>query len=512
MAWSEERSRARIRKFIEDNPISRMRVQQFGEYYQDRSRQIIEDSQKGLNPRRDPILELSYNQAITTDGVHIYANLIDFNDTLTENQRETEASHERALQFLHLHYRACDELIRAFGIQRVDFHGGRLHAVVLAPEGPHREVERVQTAIAFAQSFIDMVRSQSDLFQSRYRTDVCIGIDSGKAVAINSGRKPEQEPLFVGSPANHAAKLAATDIPGIVPSNRVRQVAGILTAGRLMSAFDVTRLAKLALDFVDASGIKTELRVSEAADAFLSEQRSLSRSGSRPPSFTFHKHTPPLKSIDYNLLSASNSIRMGMASLFADLDGFTAYVDEAVRTNRIAQAVHDLHVIRREFVWCTRDDFGAKKVRFIGDCLHAISSQGDDDRSTAEDAIQIAAAIRSSFYVLKESLPSIRSLGLAIGLESGPTPVSRIGFRGEGSVRCSSSKATCASEELQSACDDGDMRVGPRALSAASLRYSNIFDADGYRNDLHYDELMSIVGGSTSAHISAEPHRSHLGS
>ncbi|WP_262423146.1 hypothetical protein [Brevundimonas denitrificans] len=70
---------------------------------------------------RAALVDIPRNRAITTDAVHVYANLIDFNDVLIEAGRETEASHRRALEFLHAHYRGCDELIDEFEMQRVDF-------------------------------------------------------------------------------------------------------------------------------------------------------------------------------------------------------------------------------------------------------------------------------------------------------------------------------------------------------------------------------------------------------
>jgi hypothetical protein len=38
---------------------------------------------------------------------------------------------------------------------------------------------------------------------------VRIGIDSGKALAVNNGRRGHREPLFLGEPANQAAKRAS---------------------------------------------------------------------------------------------------------------------------------------------------------------------------------------------------------------------------------------------------------------------------------------------------------------
>src|SRR5690242_18844321 len=136
MAWQISAAEARIRKFIDSVPASDIVVEDFVRYALDkRARKAILGQ-----PQQVSVVDIPRNR-----------------DRLMENGRETEASHRRALEFLHAHYCACDTLIEAFEIQRVDFHGSRLHAVVLTPEGPEGERERVHKALAFAAAFRRMV-------------------------------------------------------------------------------------------------------------------------------------------------------------------------------------------------------------------------------------------------------------------------------------------------------------------------------------------------------------------
>ncbi|MBZ9857457.1 hypothetical protein LB566_27095 [Mesorhizobium sp. CA13] len=58
-------------------------------------------------------------------------------------------------------------------------------------------------------------------------------------------------------------------------------------------------------------------------------------------------------------------------------------------------------------------------------------------------AVLAAAAIRSSFDLCRTILPNISELGITIGIELGPTPISRLGLVGDASVGCASSRATC---------------------------------------------------------------------
>lgn len=60
------------------------------------------------------------------------------------------------------------------------------------------------------------------------------GIDAGVCVAIDNGTPKEREPLFLGSPANHAAKLADASKPDIFVSDQVRFVLGNPGIGTLL--------------------------------------------------------------------------------------------------------------------------------------------------------------------------------------------------------------------------------------------------------------------------------------
>lgn len=191
MAWNQERAALRIQRFKETVPQGEIVVEDFARYLGER--RVLKAS-GGLTDDKLAILRVPRNRAITTHGAHIYANLIDFNGVLEDAGVETEASHRRALEFLHTHYSACDSLIDEFEIQRVDFHGSRLHAVVLTPEGRENEPERIRKAISFAAAFRQMVERLGNDFPE-FQTAVRVGIDSGPAVAIDSGKRDEPDPF-----------------------------------------------------------------------------------------------------------------------------------------------------------------------------------------------------------------------------------------------------------------------------------------------------------------------------
>lgn len=518
MAWQEERARNRISRFMNSVPEGQIVVEDFRSYLNETR------MRKGMLAA-DAIVEAALvniprNRAITTHGVHVYANLVDFNSVLTEAGRETEASHRRALEFLHAHYSACDTLIDEFEMQRVDFHGSRLHAVVLAPEGPDNEGERVRTAVAFAAAFREMV-DRLAVEHPEFSTRVRVGIDSGPAVAIDGGKGNEREPLFIGSPANHAAKLADGDGEGVELSPRAAAAVN-RPSEPWQTGVAITKAAER--EFLDErivtardGGRTADARLEAAYSTVADEVRSRKGLEYSEAVFRFHYKEPPLKDLVYADHPPSRAIRMELASVFADIDNFTDYIDEAIRAGRIAEAVANLHVIRAEMAAVLRDDFAGRKVRFVGDCIHGLVAEGDarqtDQLATMKTAVNAAAGLRSSFNLCKEMLPGVRELGLAIGLDYGWTPICRLGLRGPASVRAAASRATCLSEAEQRRCGGDETAIGEAAFKASPAAIRTVFAQDRKVPNLDVDSADLLLGSVQAPYIAtapaAEPMRAH---
>lgn len=515
MSWSLQTALARIQKHQQSVPQADITVENFTDFLAGRRRMAEAAHRLGATP--EPIWRVGRNRAVTTHGAHVYANLMDFNDALIEAGRETEASHERALQLLHLHYGACDALIEAFDVQRVDFHGHRLHAVVLTPVGPEREAERIAKALAFSAALIQMVDQAGRRYGDDLRTRVRVGVDTGAAVAINSGTRGEPDPLFVGSPANHAAHLADGDEPGVYVSERIERARRMgqpyASAGTYRLRDDVVASAfqgSIDVHGAERGGVS---RFDRAFAQFVADRDAMKAAtgGLRPASFTFHYRAPPLRTLDFADHPPSRAVRMPVVSVFADIAGYTRYVDEAIRTGRVAEAVSNLYILRAEMADVLQKDFGGRKVRFIGDCLHGLIAEGDarqtHSRDSVRQAVLAAGGIRSSFELCLKLLPGLGNLeGVAIGIELGQTPICRIGLVGDASVRCSASKATCLSEAIQQDCTGNETAIGDRAFAEGDARVRHLFGDTRCIPGLTYEAAEAqLVGVSSPAVVSWQP-------
>jgi len=212
-AWNYDRAVEHIDSKIED-----VRTVNIKEYKRDMSLQNIPT-----------------NTAYRVDGVHLYADITNLEDILNVTQTEGETCHKRALRFLNLHYRAVDRILNQTETKRVDFHNQRLHAMIAKPYNTEDDAEatRVHKAVAIAQVIMDVLAETGEEDEQIPTAKVRVGIDTGKSLAVNNGRSGNREPLFLGEPANHAAKLASNAKPsGIYLTNEARTAIGFPSADK----------------------------------------------------------------------------------------------------------------------------------------------------------------------------------------------------------------------------------------------------------------------------------------
>ncbi len=440
---------------------------------------------------RDTTLEnIPAAKAYRVQGVHVYADILNIRDMLEVTDVEGETCHKRTLRFLDLHYRALDRIVAQVGARRVDLHNQRLHAVVTKPYDTQDDAEqdRVAVAVAMADAVIQVLGSIGDDDEHIPAAEIRVGIDTGEALAVNNGRSGGREPLFLGRPANIAAKLSCGGAGvGIFLSNEAREAIGLSRAARPAGS----ALTRAEIDAcIEAAGL--DLDIDGIIDAWREDMEA------RPlGAIEFSAHTPPLRTLDVSALTPGNSRRQDAASLYADIDGFTAYVAEHI-ADEPEDVVKAFHAIRGELDRVLTCDFDGRRIRFIGDCLHGLICEGTaaatDAAATVDAAILCAGALRSSFALCLEKLDAdgvdTGGLDLAIGVEYGPMTVTRLGMKGR-RVRCSVSRGVLACEDEQRRCGADETAIGPEAYDVASDGAQALF-ADGRLADaLDYDAAVA---------------------
>lgn len=465
--WNKDRAIKRIDAKIAELPLKDIEIKEY--------------------VRETDLGNLPSNVAYRVNGVHLYADILNMKDMLNVTDVEGETCHRRTLRFLNLHYRAMHRTIQRVDTVFVDFHNQRLHTVVTKPYDA--ETDRVHRAVAMGQLIIDVL-AQTGEDADHPAAKVRVGIDTGQALAVNNGRRGHREPLFLGEPANHAAKRASGGTAtGIFLTNKARKAIGLPEAAN-------ENATPLTADQVKTSQDKAKLDVT--ADQIVKEWKD-DLENNPIGTFGFSGHTPPFSTLDIESLSAKNSRRQDATTVYADIDNFTSYVGKNITTDSNAKhVVRALHVLRSELDAVLYTEFAGQKVRFIGDCVHGLAVEGTAQTTDAEETITnmtlCAAAMRSSFKValdrLKKDGTDATSLGLAIGFEYGPMTITRLGMKGE-LVRCSVSRGVLAAEDEQKRCAGTESAIGPKAYAAGTDGVRAMFGTTRKRANLDYDVAIA---------------------
>ena len=438
---------------------------------------------------RDMSLEnIQTNQAYKVDGVHLYVDILNMSEILGTTKTEGVVSHQRTLRFLNQHVRAVSRLLAETDVKLVDFHNQRLHALVTKPYNSEdgAELAKVQQAVAVGQLMIDVLHETGDDDQQIPNAVVRVGMDTGVALAVNNGRGGYREPLFLGEPANHAAKHAAGDAPGIYLTGAARRVLALPEVAE-------TKETCLTTTQIAACQEAADLNVTRES---IVEEWSADLSENPIGDFTFSRQTPPLRDMDIESLTPANSKRQDAVSVYADIDGFTAFVAKHIQSDP-ENVVRALHVIRAELERVVTADFGGRRIRFIGDCVHALLCEGTaqttDAAETVRTSVLCAAGLRSSFdealVQLNRRGTATSGLGLSIGFEYGPMAVTRLGIHGK-RIRCAMGRGVLQSEEEQKRCDGTETGIGNSAFDNAADKVRGLFGKGRIRAKLNYVEAI----------------------
>lgn len=445
--------------------------------------------------RDTDLSSLPRTKAYRVNAVHLYVDILNLDDMLGTTDVEGVTCHRRTLRFLNLHYRAVHRILQAVGAIEVDFHNQRLHAVIAKPYGD--EAARLNRAVAIAQLIIDVLAQTGeegdDIIPA---AKVRVGIDSGVALAVCNGRRGHTEPLFLGAPANLAAKRAGggTD-RGIYLTNTARETLDLDS--------DVSE-DRTPLTSAEITACQDGADLQITADQIIKAWRA-DLDAHPIAKFVFSGHTPPFSNLDPELLSPASSRRQDAVSLYADIDGFTDFVAAGVCDDESAKnVVRVLHVLRSEMDAVLDKDFGGRKIRFVGDCVHGVLAEGTaqttDPEETVSTATLAAAGIRSSFELAITALEDDgvldddHGLGLAVGFELGPIAITRLGVKGA-MIRCAVGRNVLGSEVEQRRCRGNEIAIGETAYASGSSAVRTMFGSGRKRADLGYVDAADELAG-----------------
>lgn len=396
MSWTFAESLSRARKRLEQ--VQDLTVT-------DLVRPVDFDTISLVNPRR-------------VDGAHLYVDLPGFNATIRESDLAGQAE---MIRLLHLWQREISRVVTAFDGVKVHFQGPRLHAVFYQPIGdPAAQVRRVLLAAAAAEKSASVFADVLD--QGQWA--VAGGVDLGRTVATRNGAAGDRELLFLGNAANRAAKILGPS--GIRVTDEIIDI--------LPEDLEGTTFPRGGAQEFDIGGSLAEAVAELGADW----SEDLTRTRLRDAALSYPAGCVTVhaaaKTIDKNLLGISNTKQVVGASLFADVDGFTAAVEAAMaRDDDLVDLVRQFHVLRGEGRDTAVRDFASLRVQYQGDRMQVLTYQPiGDEEAVALNAVRLSAALQSvADQVLPAAMPGVAAPTLAIGMALGEGLLTRIGEHGD---------------------------------------------------------------------------------
>ena len=391
-------------------------------------------------------------------GAHAYVEITNYRTLLG-----SEAPDAEMLRLHHLWAREVARVVeKDFDAVKIHFQGPKLHAVVYRPVGDHGKI--ASTAVLLAAA----VRATTAQFIAAHGLEpawtTAGGVDFGEAVATRSGVAGDRELLFLGDAANQAAKIIATSL--LVTDNVAQIVADDVEAHLEATDTGAWRFT--------ASAVEVEQ---------LCESRSLAwtRVTSRDRIVADDAAVPDAKvhaataAIDKDTLSLTNSKRVEAVSLFADADGFTAYVAAEQAADRLTDAVRAWHVIRHEMRSVLVTDYNGLRIQYAGDRIQGIVYLPiGDDAAVAVKAIKVAAAVTSAATAVLPQVIGPAAVPQAVGLAVGDTLVSKLGQYSDRDV-VTLAPATAEAARIQQALAGGQIGIDATLRSRLPTWLADMF-------------------------------------
>lgn len=459
--------------------------------------------------RREADLEQLLSETVCREiyGAHIYIQVPNF-ARLASEDIANEETYKRLIQGIHIYQREITRIVATLGGTFIHFQGPKLHALFYRPiDNPQELASRAVILQLVVKDFV------KNVFNPAFAYDFSIagGADLGDAIGTMDGINGDRELLFIGSPANHAAKIISSP-------QRLRLTQNI--HDRLP---DDLR----ALCFkTDDSHYQLQPVSSNDLDKLLIASKLTWKRSTSIANIENDKRRFPIQNINYSTaraeielddLSISHNKRVFAATLFADVSGFTKYVDKAISEEEKRAALRVFHAIRKETARVITGDFNGLRIQYQGDRIQGLFYLPfNNEAAIVKKVVEAAAGLQSSMkYTLKACLPEAKDLKLAIGISLGTTLVSKLGARGQRDRICLG-EAVEEAARLEERSDGDQIALDGKVLTFLpdNLRERFVYNAkiQGYvATDLTTDQIQRaanagrIYGAGAPAFVHTSP-------
>ena len=330
----------------------------------------------------------------------------------------------------------------------------RAHGLVFKPydgDDSPKDGNRAKLAVTHAITQNTYVLEVfNDVFNDVRDFSSGVGLSSGTSYLANVGKTGKRELISLGTCANLAAKVIGgrdtititSEMYGVLPDF----LQEYFVKDEVVSGVQTYRAT--GLRWIAYPELAKKLGVVWKPDVWRKKTED-------------HRDALPLSEIeiseatvliDVSSLSERNCKRTAAVAFYADLDGFTRYVQDAETDEKVVSLIRQFHMIRSEFHSVIETDYKGLVLQHRGDCilgiLHLPSGQ-PNHADRCQDAVDLAIGLQSSMeHVLNQHLTDRKDIHVAIGMDVGKAIVTRLGKKGERITICFGPEVTEA-ERLQ---------------------------------------------------------------
>lgn len=420
-------------------------------------------------------------------GAHVYVGVSNFAG-LASDETYSKDNYKSLIRSLHIYQREVSRIVERdemFDGIRMHFQGPKLHALFYRPIDDSEKL--ASSAVLLQLVLKDFVEKVFNPVFPDYEPFAIVGgTDIGDVIGTRNGSRGDRELLFLGDAANQAAKIVSTsgryrltgDLYDALPDD-LKEVCAEVEE-------DLYRIKPVSQDRLD------ELLL--ARDIAWDREKSAKRIKEDKEKF-------PLKDISYGSakelidlesLSIHNNKRVFAASVFADVSGFTAYVEEAETEAEQKEALRVFHAIRKELATVVKSDYDGLRVQFQGDRVQALFHLPEDEEDEiVAEAVQTAAGLQSSMeHTIKECLPEAKDLELAVGVDVGTTLASKLGTRGH-------RDRICVGVAVENAADHEERSAGGR-IAITSRTYKALPENLSEHFSYDFESRCYVADGLTT--------------
>lgn len=474
MAWDEARSKERVKK----NDFHDLEVN-------------VQDLRRSMDFNK-----LGTKDVRRAEGVHIYVDVPSYHWAVEEagNDKQKQRKLVRAASVLR---KVQGDLLGQDDVGDIQRQTVRLHALVHKPydsDEESRAAKRSKNAVIHAITHSTYVHDVFDDVFDEVHFDCAVGLAGGTSYIANIGKHGDRELISLGSCANLAAKVLDDkntititkniydDLPDSLQEHFKKN--GVVGGVQTYRATELrwSNQPELAKDLgVSWSEEKWRKKTEEYRDDLPLNEIEISDADVR---------------IDVHALTERDCKRTEAVTFFADLDGFTRYVQAAEDNEAVVSLIRQFHMIRAEFHSVVGSDYEGIVIQHRGDCILGILHlpSGDDEHAKrCKKAVDIAVALQSSMeHVLNDHLKDRKDIHLAVGMDVGKAFVTRLGKKGQRISICFGPEVSNA-EHLQRVTGGKRIRISEKIhgqLTDEDVKEEFKSDGDSYvANGLTFPKL-----------------------